>query len=247
MSRTKTGVVRRRWHKKLLKKAKGMWGTRGSLHRRTNEALLKAQWNAFRGRRARKRDMRRLWIMRINAAARINGMSYSKFIYGLQNANVLVDRKMLADIAVRDPQTFTKLAAVSMQHPAPTASTGPKGILPPLVKASAPAAAAAPVAAPAAPKARVVKKRSPAGDDLTTIEGIGPKSAKALEKAGISTWAQIAAMTPEELNDVVHHGGVSLLTGATKSWPKQAQLLIEGKFDEFQEYITKLKGGREVE
>jgi len=247
MTRTRTGVVRRRWHKKLLKKAKGMWGTRGSLHRRTNEALLKSQWNAFRGRRARKRDMRRLWIMRINAAARLNGMSYSKFIYGLQNANVLVDRKMLADIAVRDPQTFTKLAAVSMQHPAPTASTGPKGALPPLVKAAAPAAA--PATAPAAaPKARVAKKKTSSGDDLTTIEGIGPKSVKALEKAGITTWAQIAAMTAEQLDDVVRvQGGVSLLSGATKSWPKQAQLLIEGKFDEFQAYIAKLKGGREVE
>jgi len=247
MTRTKTGVVRRRWHKKLLKKAKGMWGTRGSLHRRTSEALLKAGWNAFRGRRARKRDMRRLWIIRINAAARLNGMSYSKFIHGLQNANVLVDRKMLADIAVRDPQTFTKLAAVSMQHPSPTASTGPKGALPRIVKA---APAAAPVAeAPAAPKAvRAAKKKTSAGDDLTVIEGIGPKSVKALEKAGITTWAQIASMTAEELDDVVRvQGGVSLVAGSTKSWPKQAKLLVEGKFEEFQAYIGKLKGGREVE
>ncbi|MEO8612121.1 MAG: 50S ribosomal protein L20, partial [Chloroflexota bacterium] len=80
------------------------------------EAMLKSLWYAFRDRRSRKRDMRRLWVIRVNAAARINGLSYSKFIYGLKKANVEVDRKALADIAVRDPQTFTKLAALSMQH-----------------------------------------------------------------------------------------------------------------------------------
>jgi large subunit ribosomal protein L20 len=116
VSRTKTGFVRRRWHKKLIKSMKGQFGTRGRLHRRSNEAMLKSLWYAFRDRRSRKRDMRRLWVIRVNAAARINGLSYSKFIYGLKKANVEVDRKALADIAVRDPQTFTKLAALSMQH-----------------------------------------------------------------------------------------------------------------------------------
>ena len=89
---------------------------RGRLHRRSNEAMLKSLWYAFRDRRSRKRDMRRLWVIRVNAAARINGLSYSKFVYGLKKANVEVDRKALADIAVRDPQTFTKLVALSLQH-----------------------------------------------------------------------------------------------------------------------------------
>ena len=116
MSRTKTGFVRRRWHKKLIKSMKGQFGTRGRLHRRSNEARLKSLWYAFRDRRSRKRDMRRLWIIRINAAARLNGLSYSKLVNGLKKANVLVDRKIMADIAVRDPQTFTKLVAISLQH-----------------------------------------------------------------------------------------------------------------------------------
>ena len=116
MSRTKTGFVRRRWHKKLIKSMKGQFGTRGRLHRRSNEARLKSLWYAFRDRRSRKRDMRRLWIIRINAASRLNGMSYSKLVNGLKKANVVVDRKILADIAVRDPQTFTKLVAISLQH-----------------------------------------------------------------------------------------------------------------------------------
>jgi large subunit ribosomal protein L20 len=116
VSRTKTGFVRRRWHKKLIKSMKGQFGTRGRLHRRSNEARLKSLWYAFRDRRSRKRDMRRLWIIRINAAARLNGLSYSKLVNGLKKANVVVDRKIMADIAVRDPQTFTKLVAISLQH-----------------------------------------------------------------------------------------------------------------------------------
>ncbi|HUN06191.1 MAG TPA: 50S ribosomal protein L20 [Aggregatilineales bacterium] len=116
MSRTKTGVVRRRWHKKLIKSMKGQWGSKSRLHRRASESMLKALWYAYRDRRQRKRDLRRLWIIRINAAARLSGLSYSKFMHGLKVAKVEVDRKMLADIAVRDPETFKKIAAVSLQN-----------------------------------------------------------------------------------------------------------------------------------
>jgi large subunit ribosomal protein L20 len=80
----------------------GQWGTRSKLFRRANEAMMKSYWYAYRDRRNRRRDLRRLWIARINAASRINGMSYSRFIYGLKQANVELDRKALADIAVRD-------------------------------------------------------------------------------------------------------------------------------------------------
>lgn len=116
MARTKTGFTRRRRHKKILKMVKGQWGTRGRLFRRSNEAMLKSLWYAYRDRRNRRRDMRRLWITRINAAARLNGLSYSRFVYGLKQANVEIDRKMLADIAVRDRTTFDKLAALSQMN-----------------------------------------------------------------------------------------------------------------------------------
>ena len=86
MPRSKTGVVRRRHHKKVIKMVKGQWGTRGRLFRRSNEAMLKSLWYAYRDRRTRKRDMRRLWIVRINAAARLSGLSYSRFMYGLKKA-----------------------------------------------------------------------------------------------------------------------------------------------------------------
>jgi large subunit ribosomal protein L20 len=114
--RSKTGVVRRRHHNKIRKMVKGQWGTRGRLFRRSNEAMLKSLWYAYRDRRTRKRDMRRLWIVRINAAARLNGLSYSRFMHGLKKANVEIDRKMLADLAVRDAATFKKLAAVSQMN-----------------------------------------------------------------------------------------------------------------------------------
>jgi large subunit ribosomal protein L20 len=116
MTRVKTGYTRRRRHKKVLKLTAGQWGTRGRLFRRSNEAMLKSLWYSFRDRRARRGDLRRLWIVRINAGAHLNGLSYSRFIFGLKKAGVELDRKVLADIAVHDAATFTKLAAISQQN-----------------------------------------------------------------------------------------------------------------------------------
>jgi len=116
MARVKGGFAARRYHKKVLKLTKGQWGTRGRLFRRSNEAMLKSLFYAYRDRRARRGDLRRLWIIRINAAAHINGLNYSRFMFGLKKAGVELDRKVLADIAVRDALTFTKLAALSQQN-----------------------------------------------------------------------------------------------------------------------------------
>ena len=106
MPRTKGGVVTRRRHKKILKGNKGFYGTRSKLFRRANEAMLKSLWYAYRDRRTRKRDLRRLWIARINAAARINGTTYSRLIHGMRQKNVQLNRKVLAELAVRDPGAF---------------------------------------------------------------------------------------------------------------------------------------------
>jgi large subunit ribosomal protein L20 len=106
MARVKTGVVRRKRHKKVLKLTKGQYGTRSKLYRRANEARLKSLWYTYRDRRNRKRDLRRLWIARINAAARLNGTKYSHLIHGMKQANIKINRKMLADMAVRDPKAF---------------------------------------------------------------------------------------------------------------------------------------------
>lgn len=94
-------------HKRTLKMTQGFFGSRSKLYRRANEARLKSLWYAYRDRRVRKRDLRKLWIVRINAAARINGVSYSRLVFFMKKAGIELNRKMLADLAVRDPQAFT--------------------------------------------------------------------------------------------------------------------------------------------
>jgi large subunit ribosomal protein L20 len=110
MPRAKGGIVTRRRHKKIIKMAKGHRGVRHKLFRRANESVLHALRYAYEHRRDRKGDFRRLWIQRINAAARLNGLSYSRLVFGLSKAGVDVDRKMLADLAVRDEAAFARIA-----------------------------------------------------------------------------------------------------------------------------------------
>ncbi len=109
MTRVKGGTVTRRRHKKVLKLTKGMYGTRNNLFRRANEAMLKSLWYAYRDRRTRKRVLRRLWIARINAAARLNGTTYSRLIHDMKQREIRLNRKMLADLAVRDPKAFSSV------------------------------------------------------------------------------------------------------------------------------------------
>ncbi len=111
MARVKGGPQGHLRHKKVLNLNQGYSGSRHRLFRRANEAMLKSMFYATRDRRVRKRDLRRLWIVRINAAARLNGLSYSKFVYGMKKAQITINRKMLADLAVRDPQAFAAVAA----------------------------------------------------------------------------------------------------------------------------------------
>ena len=111
MTRIKRGVVKHRRHKKLLKQTAGHRGVRHRLYRRARESLLHALQYAYEHRRKKKGDMRRLWSIRINAAARTNGISYSKLIHGLKLAGVDVNRKMLAELAMRDPEAFAQVAS----------------------------------------------------------------------------------------------------------------------------------------
>ncbi len=113
MTRVKGGTVTRHRHKKILKLTKGQYGSRHSLTRRANEAMLKSLSYAYRDRRNRKRDFRRLWITRINAGVRLHGMSYSRFMHGLQKAGVELNRKMLATMAVYDTEGFAQLVQLA--------------------------------------------------------------------------------------------------------------------------------------
>ena len=111
MARVKGGPQGHLRHKKVLKITKGQRGAKHFLFKRANEAMLKSLWYATRDRRVRKRDLRKLWIARINAAARLNGTTYSRLVAALKKANIGLNRKMLADIAVRDPNTFASIVA----------------------------------------------------------------------------------------------------------------------------------------
>jgi len=111
MARVKSGPYGYRRHKRVLKFTKGQRGTKHLLFRRANEAMLKSLWYSYRDRRVRKRDLRKLWIARINAAARLNGLTYSNLVFLLKKANINLNRKMLADLAVRDPQAFAAVVA----------------------------------------------------------------------------------------------------------------------------------------
>ncbi|MFV2062870.1 MAG: 50S ribosomal protein L20 [Chloroflexota bacterium] len=113
MARVKRGVTAHKRHKRLLKAAEGKRGTHSKLIKSAREAQLHAMAYAFRGRKERKRQLRSLWIARLNAAARLNGMTYGSLINGLKRADVAIDRKMLADICVRDAATFARIAEVA--------------------------------------------------------------------------------------------------------------------------------------
>ena len=115
MARIKRGVAAHRRHKKVLAQVKGHYSSNSRLYKRAHESLMRSLRYAYRDRRNRKRDMRRLWVIRINAASRIEGMSYSKLIHGLSLANVAVDRKILADLAVRDAAGFRAVVETARQ------------------------------------------------------------------------------------------------------------------------------------
>ncbi|MCR4428623.1 MAG: 50S ribosomal protein L20 [Caldiserica bacterium] len=113
MSRVKGGPTTRQRRKKVLKRAEGFWGSTHVRYRIAREAVMKALQHAYVGRRLKKRDFRTLWIQRINAACRQEGLAYNQFIFGLKQAGVVIDRKVLADIAVNDPNSFSQLVEIA--------------------------------------------------------------------------------------------------------------------------------------
>ena len=114
MARVKSGPYRRRRHQRLIAHNSGYEGSYNHLFKRANEAYLHAQWYAYNDRRNRKRDLRRLWIVRINAAARLNGTTYSRLISAMRKSEVILNRKMLADLAVRDPKAFASVVETAL-------------------------------------------------------------------------------------------------------------------------------------
>ncbi len=113
MARVKTARITRKKHKKILKRAKGYYGAKHYRFRMAKQAVMKSGMYAYVGRKDKKSNFRKLWIARINAAARMNGITYSKLIAGMKKANIVVNRKMLAELAVSDPKAFTKIAEIA--------------------------------------------------------------------------------------------------------------------------------------
>ena len=113
MARVKTAIITRKKHKKVLKRAKGYYGAKHYRFRMAKQAVMKSGMYAYVGRKDKKSNFRKLWIARINAAARMNGLTYSKLIAGLKKANIVINRKMLAELAITDPKAFTELAEVA--------------------------------------------------------------------------------------------------------------------------------------
>ena len=228
MARIKRAVHAHKKRRKVLERAKGYKGARSRRYRTANEQVMHAMQDSYRDRRARKGDFRRLWIARINAAARQHDMSYSRFIAGLKAAEIEVDRKMLAELAISDAAAFGELVKTAKAalpiaaapKAAPASKAEPKAA--PASKAepkAAPASKAEPKAAPApvaeAPDAAPVeldqeaaavqiKERFAAlaevdGDDLTQIKGVGPVLEAMLHELNIKTFEQIAAFDGDDV------------------------------------------------
>ena len=116
MARVKTAIITRKKHKKVLKRAKGYYGAKHYRFRMAKQAVMKSGMYAYVGRKDKKSNFRKLWIARINAAARMNGLTYSKLIAGLKKANVVINRKMLAELAATDPKAFAEVAELAKKH-----------------------------------------------------------------------------------------------------------------------------------
>ncbi len=272
MARVKRGVTARRRHKKVLSRAKGYYGARSRVYRVAKQSVIKAEQYAYIGRKLKKRQFRSLWITRINAAARMFDLSYSRMINGLNKAGIEVDRKMLADLAVYDIRAFGAVAdqaraALGMEEsdksnivqaqvearPTPKSKrvaktegeaesetkAAPKAKAEPKVKAKADK--------PAAKKTAVKKpatKASAKGDDLTKVEGIGPKIAELMHGANINSFADLAAADVEALKGILQDAGGAYVAHDPTTWPQQAKLAADGKFDELKELQDQLDGGR---
>lgn len=234
MPRAKRGNKRLQKRKDLQKLASGYRGTKSKLYRSMKESVERALKFAYVGRKLKKRDYRSLWIVRIGAAARLNGLNYSQFMHGLKAADIHLDRKLLADLAVNDANAFAEL--VSLAKKALGQSTNGASAPTPTAKSAAPAAKpaaepSAPAAAPAAPAA--------SSSDLIDVEGIGPAYEKKLAAAGVTSRAQLLekGATAEGRQALAEASGIS--ESSLSKWVSQVDLTrIKGLSDQDAEILV---------
>ena len=203
--------------KRMIRAAKGYRGRRSKLYRYASDAVDHGRVYAYRDRRRKKREFRYLWQIRINAASRAAGMTYSRFIEGLKAANCQLDRKVLADLAATDIAAFASIITLS-QNALKTKAAAPK------VAKAAPSAAGA--------------------DDLEKIEGIGPKVAGLLHAAGITTFPGLAAAPVAKLKEILHAAGSHFAMIEPNTWPEQAALAAKGDWATLDKLQDELDGGK---
>ena len=201
----------RKRRKRMLTAAKGYRGRRSKLYRYASDAVDHGLQYQYRDRKNRKRTFRYLWQIRINAATRAAGMTYSRFIEGLKAADCLLDRKVLADIAATDAAAFATIIEKAREGLKTKATT-----------------------------AKIVV------DDLTKIEGVGPKINLLLQAAGINTFAQLAATAVDRLKEVLTGGGARFKLWDPTTWPEQAALAAKGDWAAFKKLTDELDAGRRV-
>ena len=227
MPRSTNKVAARARRKKILKKTKGYWGSRKNVWTIAKNAYEKGQTYAYRDRKNKKRTFRALWIQRINAAVREEGMSYSQFMGKLKDANIDLNRKVLADLAMNEPAAFkeiVKAAAHAKKGSAPVASKAAK---PTSSASEEKPKAEKKVAAPKAekkeaPKTEPAKKAASKGDDLKVINKIGPAFEKRLNELGVHSYADLAGLTDAQIEEYEEKDSMT-------------------SYDQWQEWITEAK------
>ncbi len=233
MPRAKRGNKRLQKRKDLQKLASGYRGTKSKLYRSMRESVQRALKFAYVGRKLKKRDYRSLWIVRIGAATRLNGMNYSQFMHGLKAAEINLDRKLLADIAVTDPKAFTELVGLAKKALGKSDdSASAPAAKPATTTKSAPAPVAATEAAASAPAASVTD-----GNDLIDVEGIGPAYLQKLATAGITSRAQLLRQDAEGRPALAAAAGIS--ESFLGKWVSQIELSgLEGVSDQHAELLV---------
>ena len=226
----------RKRRKRMLTAAKGFRLKRSKLYRYASDAVDHGRQYAYRDRKTKKRNYRYLWQIRINAAVRDLGMTYSRFIEGLKAAKCELDRKVLADLAATDSAAFAGIVTLS-QNALKTKAATPKTVAP----------AAVSTKTFHAPKLSASKAAKAAGaDDLQKIEGIGPKVSDLLHAAGITTFAQLAATPVAKLKEILHAAGSRFAMMDPGTWPEQSALAAKGDWAALDKLEDELKGGRRV-
>ncbi len=218
--RATNGAARHRMIKRIKKRARGYWSGRHKMYRVICEALRRGDVQAFASRKQKKRTFRQLWIKRINSACRELGVTYSRLIVGLQRADIRLDRKQLSELAIHQPESFKDVvtkakAALDAAPRLITSDAGKFGI----------------------------KSQRDGKDDLVIIEGIGPKINELLLKAGIDTFAKLAATSEATLQQILTAAGTRFAMANPASWPQQAALAAKGDWAALRTLMDELVGG----